>query len=180
MLIYCCPSNAKEGPILLQKQCDIGEDDTMGDLYTKKLFPMGVDAMIEIVELVKSGQLTKREQVLSEGSYESWFRKEAVRLDFKKNVDSVYNIIRAANPTPGAVASYDNGNTTIKIFDSKKAMDAGLEPGHVVEINDEGVLVQADEGCILIKRVESCDGKRLPASKWASEAGLVVGSLLGL
>ena len=170
--------NATEGPILLQKHCNIGEDETMGDLYTKKLFPIGVDAMIEIVDLVKTKKLTKREQVLSEGSYESWFRNEAVLLDFTNDVDSVYNIIRAANPTPGADASYNNGDKTIKIFDSRKGMDMGLEPGTVVEVNDEGVLVQANGGCILIKRVESSDGKRLHASKWASEAGLVVGSSL--
>lgn len=166
-----------EGPILLQKQCEIGENDTLGDLYTKKLFPMGVDAMVEIVALVKNKKLTKREQVLSDGSYESWFRGEAVLLDFTKDVDSVYNIIRAANPTPGAVATY--GNDTIKVFDSRKTSDMGLEPGKVAEVNDEGLLVQAEGGCVLIKRVETSDGKRLHASKWAQDAGVVAGCSLG-
>lgn len=51
--------NATEGPILLQKHCNIGEDETMGDLYTKKLFPMGVDAMIKIVDVVKTKKTHK-------------------------------------------------------------------------------------------------------------------------
>jgi methionyl-tRNA formyltransferase len=32
---------------MLQKTCEIGPDETLGDVYFKKLFPMGVDAMIE-------------------------------------------------------------------------------------------------------------------------------------
>lgn len=164
-----------EGPIIIQKTCEIGQDDTLGDLYTKKLFPMGVDAMVQCVDLVKNRQLTKQEQDLSLGSYESWFRGDAVHVDFTRNVDTIYNIIRAANPTPGADTSF-NGNA-IKLFECRKTSDKGCEPGKVVNVDDEGVLVQAEGGCILVKRVESSDGRRLHASKWASEACLEVGSM---
>lgn len=163
-----------EGPIFIQRECAIDEDDTLGDLYSKKLFPMGVDAMVEAVDLVKERQITKREQNLSKGSYESWFRNEAVFLDFSRDVDTIYNIIRAANPTPGAVASC-NGST-IKVYDSRKVEGEGDGPGKVVAVDEDGVLVQALGGCILVKRVESSDGKRLHAFKWASEAGVLVGT----
>ena len=59
-----------EGPILLQKTCDIGPDETIGDVYFNKLFPMGVDAMIESLELVKAGVILKHKQNLEAGSYE--------------------------------------------------------------------------------------------------------------
>ena len=36
-----------EGPILLQKKVEIGPDETLGDVYFKKLFPIGVEAMME-------------------------------------------------------------------------------------------------------------------------------------
>ena len=45
-----------EGPILLQKTVEIGPDETLGDVYFKKLFPMGVDAMMEGLELVAPGK----------------------------------------------------------------------------------------------------------------------------
>ena len=44
-----------EGPILIQKSVEIGPDESLGDVYFKKLFPMGVDAMIEGLELVRAG-----------------------------------------------------------------------------------------------------------------------------
>ena len=31
-----------EGEILLQKEVDIGPDDTLGDVYFKKIFPLGL------------------------------------------------------------------------------------------------------------------------------------------
>ncbi|MCA9852021.1 MAG: methionyl-tRNA formyltransferase, partial [Dehalococcoidia bacterium] len=40
------------GPILLQKTCPIGPDDTVGSVYFNHLFPMGVDAIAESIELV--------------------------------------------------------------------------------------------------------------------------------
>ena len=45
-----------EGPILLQKKVTIGPDETLGDVYFKKLFPLGVEAMMESVDLVKAGK----------------------------------------------------------------------------------------------------------------------------
>src|SRR6266545_3155530 len=48
------PDNGLDtGAVLLQKKTPLGPTDTMGDLYFKRLFPMGVDAMMESVDLVK-------------------------------------------------------------------------------------------------------------------------------
>jgi methionyl-tRNA formyltransferase len=35
-----------EGPVVLQKETDIGPDDTLGTVYFERLFPMGVKAML--------------------------------------------------------------------------------------------------------------------------------------
>ena len=51
-----------EGPIIMQKTVDIGPDDTLGTLYFNHLFPMGVDAMCECVDLVRDGKVTKTPQ----------------------------------------------------------------------------------------------------------------------
>src|SRR5262249_36021142 len=61
-----------EGPILLQKTVDIGPDETLGDVYFKKLFPIGVDAMMEAVDLVRSGKAPRVAQDHSKKTYESW------------------------------------------------------------------------------------------------------------
>jgi len=44
------------GPILLQKEVDIFPDDTVGSLYFNKLFPLGIEALAESIELIKRVQ----------------------------------------------------------------------------------------------------------------------------
>ena len=39
-------------PILIQKEVDIGPDDTVGSIYFNHLFPMGVDAMVHLGDVV--------------------------------------------------------------------------------------------------------------------------------
>src|SRR6202167_875954 len=45
-----------EGPIILQKETPIGPDETVGKVYFGRLFPMGVEALLEAAELVVSGR----------------------------------------------------------------------------------------------------------------------------
>ena len=92
-----------EGPVLMQKTCSIGPDETLGDVYFKKLFPMGVDTMMESLDLVKAGVVIRHDQRLDDGSYESWFGREQARLDWSRPVGETYNIIRAANPGTGSM-----------------------------------------------------------------------------
>jgi len=166
-----------EGPILMQKTCAIGPDDTLGDIYFKKLFPMGVDAMLESLDLVKAGIIIKHDQRLDDGSYEGWFKKANVEIDWSKPVADVYNLIRAANPAPGAWTTL-NGDQ-VQIYDSAKLDGTGATPGNIVGISEDGITVQADGGCVLIKRVRPAGGDKQPASEWAKSASLSDGTLLG-
>jgi len=176
LTIFWPDDGLDEGPILLQKTCAIGPDDTLGDVYFKKLFPMGVDAMMEALDLVKAGIIIKHDQRLDDGSYESWFKKDNARLDWSKPVGEVYNIIRAANPAPGAWTTL-NGEE-VQIYDSAKE-DGGGTPGEVVFIDDSGVTVQAGGGRIVMKRVRPKGGDKQPATEWAKAAGVDLGAKLG-
>jgi methionyl-tRNA formyltransferase len=173
LTIFWPDDGLDEGPIMLQKTCEIGPDDTIGDVYFKKLFPMGVDAMLEGLDLVKAGVILKHDQRLEDGSYESWFKKALVEIDWTKPVADVYNMIRAANPAPGAWSTF--AGTQVQIYDSAKLEGDGT-PGAIVDVSDAGVTVQADGGRILIKRVRPAGEGKMPASDWAAAAGLSAGA----
>ena len=49
--IFWPDNGLDEGPILMQKEVEITDDDTLGSLYFGKLFPLGVEAMLESVDL---------------------------------------------------------------------------------------------------------------------------------
>jgi methionyl-tRNA formyltransferase len=176
LTIFWPDDGLDEGPIMLQKTCEIGPDETIGDVYFNKLFPMGVDAMLEGLDLVKAGVIIKHDQRLEDGSYESWFKRDVARIDWAKPVAEVYNTIRAANPAPGAWTVVDG--VEVSIYDSAR-LDGSGRPGEVVAVSDDGVTVQADGGRILIKRVRPKGGDKQPAAAWAAAAGIAPGVVLG-
>ena len=62
------PDNGLDtGDVLLQKKTPIGPNDTLGTVYFDRLFPMGVDAMLEAVDLVKAGKAPRIKQDEVEG-----------------------------------------------------------------------------------------------------------------
>lgn len=176
LTIFWPDDGLDEGPIMLQKTCPIGPDETLGDVYFNKLFPMGVDAMMEGLDMVKAGVIIKHDQRLDDGSYEGWFNKDAAALDWAKPVADTYNTIRAANPAPGAWTLHNGAE--VKIYDAAR-VDGDGTPGEVVDISDDGVTVQGNGGRIILKRVRPDGSGKIAASEWAQSCGLTIGTKLG-
>jgi len=169
------PDGFDEGPILMQKSCDIGPDESLGDVYFKKLFPMGVDAMMESLELVRQGGAPRIEQKLEEGSYESWFGKNQARIDWAKPANEIYNLIRAGNPQPGSWTIRDG--IEVRIFDSRMSDTSG-EPGTVVDMDDESFTIAAGTGAIRVRRVRADSGK-VTATEYVASSQLSLGDRFG-
>ncbi len=165
-----------EGPILLQKKVEIGADDTLGSLYFNQLFPMGVDAMVEGVDLVRRGNAPRLNQDHSKSTYESWCKKSDAEVDWGKPAQEVYNLIRGCNPQPGAWTTFE-GNE-LKIFDSKLVDPTGA-PGEVVEVFDGGFIVAAKHGGILIERVRPPNSGKITANEFVANTGMKKGTFLG-
>ena len=165
-----------EGEVLLQKEVEIGPDDTLGDVYFKKIFPLAVDSTLEVIEAFRSGNPPRMQQDESKATYESWCRKADVELDWSAPVADTYNKIRAGNPQPGAWTTYNGGEA--QVYDSRREDGEGT-PGDVISVSEEGVLVQGAGGRIIIKRVRPKGGDKVAASEWAQSAGVSAGSKLG-
>lgn len=166
-----------EGPILMQKHCGIGPDETLGDVYFKKLFPMGVDAMMESLDLVKQGKAPRVAQDLSKGSYESWFRKADAEIRWDQPAQAIYNIIRAANPQPGAWTTLNGAQ--LQVYDAARVAQATGSPGEIINIGDDGMVVAAEQGALLLKRVRYQGGDKVAAAEFAAQHEVKPGDRLG-
>lgn len=166
-----------EGDILLQKEVAIGPDDTLGSVYFEKIFPLGIEAMLESVDLMKAGDAPRIAQDDSKATYESWCRKADAEIDWSKPVDRVYDLIRGTNPQPGAWTHH--GGKELKIFDCTKVVAPGGAPGEVTAVTDGSFTVSAADGQIEVKRVRPEGGGKIPAGEYAAAAALTVGTVLG-
>ena len=77
------------GPILLQKEVELLPDDTTGSLYFNKLFPLGVEALVEAVELVRNGTASRIPQDESQATYDPLCTEERTVIDWSKPVTQV-------------------------------------------------------------------------------------------
>jgi methionyl-tRNA formyltransferase len=168
-----------EGPVILQREVEIGPDDTVGSVYFDKIFPLGVAALIEAAELVFDGKAQQHVQDESGASYEGWVREAESRINWANPVDIVYDLIRGCNPAPGAWSIA--GGRKLHLFDSRKivarnfAEVKGLQIGEVVATSAASFTVHAQGGFIEVLRCRFTDGKKIAGG----EAGLTVGDLLG-
>ncbi len=171
------PNNGlDEGPILLQKETQISDSDTLGSVYFDRLFPMGVEAIVESVDLVREGKAAKVVQDESKATYESWCRKEDVEVVWSKPADEVSALIRGANPQPGAWTKH--GDKVLQVFDCVKSTGKGT-PGEVIAIDGEGITVATGSGAIVLQRVRPEGENKLKAADFAANSGLSVGICFG-
>jgi methionyl-tRNA formyltransferase len=168
-----------EGPVILQKEVAIGPDDTLGSVYFDKIFPLGVDALLEAADLTVSGRAAETVQDETQASYEGWVREAESRISWANPVEQVYNLIRGCNPAPGAWTAI--AGEKLQIFDARKRVARsfgelkGKKYGEVVAANEEGFTVLAAGGFIDVLRVKRGSGKKIAAG----EAGIPAGTILG-
>jgi methionyl-tRNA formyltransferase len=172
-----------EGAVILQKKTPIGENDTLGQVYFERLFPMGVQALLEAADLVVSRKHEEVEQDESQASYEGWFREAEARIHWASHVDLIHNLIRASDPAPGAWTTL-NG-VKLQLFDSRKelvrtfgAVNGKL--GEVLEAKDGRLVITAQGGRIHAGKAKLGDGKKVAAGELASSGQLRPGAILGL
>ena len=170
-----------EGPVVLQKEVAISADDTLGTVYFDRLFPLGVQAMLEAADQVVAGRHVEHNQDETQASYEGWFRANEARINWANHVDQVHNIIRAANPAPGAWTTL--GGKKIQIFDAKKHVFRTFgavkgKVGEIAEIGPVSFCVTCQGGQIEVLKAKGEETKKIGAAELAAVLRLAVGTAL--
>jgi len=164
------------GPLLLQKTVKIGPDDTLGVVYFQNLFPMGVDAIVEAVELVRQDRAPKIVQEEARATYEGWFTAEEAAIGWSKPGAEIYNLIRGSDPQPGASSTLDGH--TVRFYDASfTEVETTQRAGSVVSIGQK-IDVAVSGGTINIGRLRGAEGK-VSGAEFAKATGLREGACFG-
>jgi len=148
------------GPLYLQKGgVGIESTDTMASLYFDKLYPMGVEGMVETVAAIDAGS-ARLEPQSSEGvSFQGLVDDAVARLDFAGDFETLDRHIRGCDPGPGAWAELDG--ETVRLFgcgiDSRT--DSGKAAGTILEVGESGLGLAVRGGVLRIQKVRRKAGK---------------------
>ncbi|KAI6192684.1 Formyl transferase [Aphelenchoides besseyi] len=156
--IFWADDGLDTGPILLQKKCDVEENDTLNTLYKRFLYPEGVKACVEAVQLIADGKAPRIVQPTEGASYEPYItaKPELAEIDWNKvkTAQDLHNFIRGCDAVPGAWSRWNGqrvtffGSSRWKRFDvpgNAKEIEVEGAPGGRVWTHDRGLLIKTED-----------------------------------
>ncbi|MBR62004.1 MAG: methionyl-tRNA formyltransferase [Dehalococcoidia bacterium] len=165
------------GPILYQEVIDIGPNDSTGSLYFKKLYPRGVRALIECVDMVRNDVAPRIPQDHSKATYEGWCRSKDVFIDWHKPINLIHDLIRGSDPSPGSRTYFKDVELCVYGSSIVSTVTDG-SPGEVMQVTEEGMLIACNDGLIKIKKLKPLGGVKSTALELAEKLGIGPGSSL--
>jgi len=166
------------GPILLQKEIDIGPEDTTGSLYFNSLFPLGIEAIAEAVDLIKSGKAPIIPQDDSLASYEPPCDDAVAAIDWSKPASDVYNLVRGCDPQPGAYLIFKGDK--VRLYNARLlASKQDQRPGEILDIGKGEIMVALNGGALGIGKMRDSNGHKMDADEFANKMDLQVGMSFG-
>lgn len=164
------------GPLYLQRRgIGIAPADTAASLYFDKLYPLGVEAMVEVVAAIAAGTATLTPQPEQGASFQGLLDDRAARLDFTADAAALDRRIRGCDPQPGAWALF--GGEAVRLHGcvlepagreaagaADGADELGAAPGTILAVEPSGLHLAVRGGTLRIAKVRRGDGAKGPAA----------------
>ncbi|XP_011241705.2 mitochondrial 10-formyltetrahydrofolate dehydrogenase isoform X1 [Mus musculus] len=163
------------GPILLQRSCDVKPNDTVDSLYNRFLFPEGIKAMVEAVQLIADGKAPRTPQPEEGATYEGIQKKENAEVSWDQPAEGLHNWIRGHDKVPGAWAEINGQMVT---FYGSSLLTSSVPSGEPLDIRGakkpglvtkNGLVLFGNDGkALMVRNLQFEDGKMIPASQYFS------------
>lgn len=153
------------GEIILKKEIEINNDETVGDLHDKLMF-LGAEAVSETISLIQNNKVERIAQPKEETKLAPKLFPENCKIRWNENIDSIYNHIRGLNPFPAAWTEIQNGEDIIsaKIYKVRKVKtDHQYTPGVIITAKKE-LRIAVPGGYILVDEIKLSGKKKMEIS----------------
>ncbi|XP_048212731.1 mitochondrial 10-formyltetrahydrofolate dehydrogenase isoform X1 [Perognathus longimembris pacificus] len=173
--VFWADDGLDTGPILLQRSCDIEPNDTVDALYNRFLFPEGIKAMVEAVQLIADGKAPRIPQPEEGATYEGIQKKENAEISWDQSAEVLHNWIRGHDKVPGAWTEINGQRVTLY---GSSLLKSSVPPGEPLEIQGAkkpglvtkaGLVLFGNDGkALMVRNLQFEDGKMIPASQYFS------------
>uniref|UniRef100_A0A8C5V112 10-formyltetrahydrofolate dehydrogenase n=1 Tax=Microcebus murinus TaxID=30608 RepID=A0A8C5V112_MICMU len=173
--VFWADDGLDTGPILLQRSCDVEPNDTVDALYNRFLFPEGIKAMVEAVQLIADGKAPRVPQPEEGATYEGIQKKENAEISWDQSAEVLHNWIRGHDKVPGAWTEINGQMVT---FYGSTLLNSSVPSGEPLEIKGakkpglvtkSGLVLFGNDGkALMVRNLQFEDGKMIPASQYFS------------
>jgi methionyl-tRNA formyltransferase len=161
------------GDILLQRAVAVDARETAGSLAAK-LAAAGAELILETLSGLNAGTVTPAPQDHALATHAPKITAETRAVDWARPANELDCLIRGLYPDAPARASY--GGDTVQILAAEPApAERGAEPGTIMAISGEAVVVACGEGALGLERVKPAGGKEMTGRAFATGRHLAVG-----
>lgn len=165
LTIFWVDAGIDTGDILLQKEVEIGPEETTGEVYFNKLYPLGVEAVLEAVDLIAQGRAPRIPQDHSQATYDPPCDEKVAALDWSKPGRVVFNFIRGCDPQPGATTTFRGEK--VKLYNARFLEEThSARPGEILEVTETGLKVAVPGAAVLITRFRTKDLGKVKAPEF--------------
>ncbi|MDD5119999.1 MAG: methionyl-tRNA formyltransferase [Candidatus Omnitrophica bacterium] len=167
------------GPVFLQKEIEIADNDTSVSLENK-LRLLGAQLLIQSLVSINNRDYRLVDQDEEKVVLAPKLKKEVGLIDWNASAVDIYNQIRGVLPWPGAFTTYNKKllkvfqAEVVKIFPNHKP-----EAGEVVRADKGGIIVSCGRGFLKINELQLEAGKRMPSKDFVIGHKLCLGQILG-
>jgi len=178
LTIFWADAGIDTGDMLLQKEVEIGPEETTGEVYFNKLYPLGVEAVLEAVDLVAEGKAPHIPQDHSRATYDPPCDEKVAGLDWHKPGRKVFNFIRGCDPQPGATTTFKGEK--VKLYNARFLDEADqASPGEILAVTDKGLKIAVQGGALLVNRLRTKELGKVKAPDFIQARQPQVGERFG-
>jgi len=165
------------GPVILQKEIKIEENDTALSLE-EKLGYLGSELLMDALKIIDSRSYRLLEQDEDKVILAPRMKKEDGLIDWSTPAIDIHNQVRGVLPWPGAFTGYRGKilkifqTDVLPIFPNHKPV-----PGEVVRADKGGIVVACGRGFLNLKELQLEAGKRMSAQNFIIGHKLKVGDI---
>ena len=153
------------GAIILQTKTGISEQDTAGTLHDKLMLE-GANLVLKTVQLIEKDKTSTRKQKNIKGvvlKSANKIHKETCKIDWKLEIEEVYNHIRGLSPYPSAWSVLVSGEDAfnIKVYTSKVEHAKHSYKNGTIIANKKELKVAVKGGYIVLLEIQLAGKRRM-------------------
>ena len=163
------------GDILEVSAMPIEDDDTGGSLFDK-LCLKGAELLSTTVKGLEEGSITPKKQSENEATYAPILSKEMGLLNFGKNADELWHLIRGLNPWPLTYFYYNERR--YKVYSAEPVNISGRSVGEFFIKDGKPFIACAENSALLIKEICPDGSKKMDSSAFVNGRFIAEGEII--
>ena len=165
------------GDIIVASKVEIGEEETGGELHDR-LGEIAPAALMEALTLLETGEAPRLVQDESQASYAGKLLRADGEIDWSRPAEEIERIVRAYEPWPGTFTQFYNAKgkeKRLKVFPHCEVVEGGGDPGVLLQADEGGIVVACGEGALRIHHVQPEGSRRLEVAEFLAGNEMGVG-----